>query len=411
MPPRQTTRPASWRAAFDPAGLVEQDDTRRSHRAPELRPITDAGEEVEQVARLGGADARTWPPERAEARAGEPDRAMELREVERGRRLPDAPAGLRHDRQRDASRRRLAGGRRATCRACSPPYISVRSRPIDRIVSLTSLPPPLVEPPSITSSRFAASLSDAISMRLHQPVEPAARRRWPVDPRERRDRDRELEGRRRGKGRSRVPRRRRSRGEVLDVDRRGAGEPRREPPDVATEAPRRGAAHGDAVAPHAEARRRARRCDPPVARGRRPFRRAGEARAAAARRRSRTAGSAERTLRDDPTVDAHDDTARARRGEPLHEAVRRLVRRRPLDRRRARWRWRRGREGHARTVAFRHRADPRAPRPRRVLRRGRGARGPVAPNESRSSSAATRAAAASSRRRTTSRGASASARR
>jgi len=45
-----------------------------------------------------------------------------------------------------------------------PPYISVRSSPIVRMVAFTIAPPPLEEPPRRTSSVFAASLSDGISI-------------------------------------------------------------------------------------------------------------------------------------------------------------------------------------------------------------------------------------------------------
>ena len=45
-----------------------------------------------------------------------------------------------------------------------PPYISVRSRPSERISVLTMLPPTLVEPPSETRALFAAALSEPISM-------------------------------------------------------------------------------------------------------------------------------------------------------------------------------------------------------------------------------------------------------
>jgi hypothetical protein len=76
---------------------------------PELPAVADVGEDVQQVARLGRADARAVTGERPESAAGQPDRAGEEREVGRGRGLADAPRRLVDDGHGDASGGDLAG--------------------------------------------------------------------------------------------------------------------------------------------------------------------------------------------------------------------------------------------------------------------------------------------------------------
>ena len=137
----------------DPARLVEHDDA-AAGRGSRVRACSAVARA--RAGRAGSAprprEARPWPAERAEARAREPDRAMELREVEGGRRLPDAPGRLRHDAQRNAASGELACAARATCRGCTRRTSPCARGRSSASSALTIAPPPLVEPPSETSA-------------------------------------------------------------------------------------------------------------------------------------------------------------------------------------------------------------------------------------------------------------------
>ena len=226
-------------------------------------------------------------------------------------------------------------------------------------------------------------------------------------------RDRELQGRRRGESRRRVPRSSAPGDEVLDVDAARPAEAAGEPRSRSARAPGRGEARRLEDRRAAAGRARARtRLDE-----RRPA-----PSTAVTRTQTILAGSSTRSENRVPRSGRSASTRSPRRTitrrvpggrRAGHEPERDLAGRGRDDRRR--------REGgcveHAlyssasdTGVALRD-ADRRPPRPRCVLRGGGGARASGAPRGGRSSSAATRAAAASSRRRTTSRGASGSTRR
>jgi len=71
---------------------------------------------------------------------------------------------------------RTLGIRDESVRVRYPPYIRVSVRPIDRMRSFTRYAPELVDPPSQTSSEFAAASSDGtiISWSNESRCEPGA---------------------------------------------------------------------------------------------------------------------------------------------------------------------------------------------------------------------------------------------
>ena len=147
-----------------------------------------------------------------------------------------------------AGRRRAAGCRSRDGSRSYPPYMSVSSSPIDAIRSVTACPPELVEPPSHTSSSFAASLSETTSIRRSTPssTSPAQGRRSARSSAA--TAIAELQRRRGGKLRPRVPGCAGTARQTRDVDARGARKPAAtaricglQPPVVVRRAQRRAA--------------------------------------------------------------------------------------------------------------------------------------------------------------------------
>ena len=392
----------------DPPGLVEHDDPGPAvGHPPELASGLRVSEQIEEVARLPRVEARAGPAERAEARAREPDRAMELGEVDRRRRLPHPPRRLRHDAEREAARRRLPDGLERRAEEIAAVHLGAfqADRAHQRVDE------------AATGARRAAERDEravgrgVVRADQHAPQEPVAATpgTWrAARAREVRHGDRQLEGRGRRERRARVPRRGLTRAEALDVDARRSGERGDETPHLALEA---------LVEPGLSEARPGRPGEPEHVPD-------GATRAAAAcvdgldadrhlaRREvhvERERACFEATLADDPTVDAHDDPRGSLGSSTADEAVRRLERHGTLDRRRRR-RSRRRLE-HDRTVAFAGacRSSP-ISTSTRSSPRWRSSRIPRCAR-SHSSSAAILVAVVSSRRRTTSRVATGSARR
>ena len=187
--------------AFDPAGLVQ----RRRHPAPvhhaaDLAAVAALREQIEQVARVGRRE-----PRRAARRAA-PGRALASQTARASParssavvRLPIAPVGLRVDAERDAAGGDSRVGRRRRADGVAAVHVGVDEP--DRPHQWRS------RAPSRRSSSLRSSAEPSSPPRCprrehppQQTVERRSRRRLPLGPRERGDRDRQLERRRRRQG-------------------------------------------------------------------------------------------------------------------------------------------------------------------------------------------------------------------
>src|SRR6188472_3879351 len=395
---------------IDPTCLVQDDRPGPAlHEAAELAAVAHVRQYVQEVARLCGADARAATRERAEPAPCQPDGAEQESEISRGGRLADAPRRLIDHVEGHAPGgdlpRRIEGG--------SEDVAAVHHgllQPDGTHHAVDEVP---------AAARRAAERDQQPVCRLvvrrvehpaQEAVDVASGPGWAVDPGEHRDRDRELERRSCGKRRARVPRGACTRTEILDVCsgraaeaageapnvplERGIGSQQadvrpcraRQPEDVPHRPPAATSCGVDGLDAHAHLPRRQIELEPELA--------AGEAQ-----------------LARDRAVHPDDHALRATCGPSLDDAVRHLVRSRPLDHGRRKCGCPRRGVDHGRTVALTApcRYSPiwiSTPsslpwRSSRIRRCGRG----------RSSSEVTRTVAGSSPPRTTSRGGSASARR
>ena len=225
-PPRQTTRPASWRAASTQPALwsTSDDASAAATTRPSLLRSRDVGEQVEEVTRLGGVE-----PPRAAGRAARArrSRARSRDGAARGRARSSpsrSPTRLLDDVQRHAARGELAG-RRVERRADDVAAVHLGSlepdRPHRRVDEVPAAARRAAEQDEQAVGRLvvrrdrASAASGGRGCAARAPGGPSARQQ--------RDGDRELQRRRGREGRPRVPRRACAGREVLDVRRRRPG--------------------------------------------------------------------------------------------------------------------------------------------------------------------------------------------
>ena len=115
--------PLSWRAELiQPALCSTWIAGEPPDATVDLAGVAYLGEEVEEVAGVGGREPRLACPQRPTAAAREPHRTEQAAEVVGGGPLPDSPARLAVDAERDSAREAAGGlrARRARSRRTSP---------------------------------------------------------------------------------------------------------------------------------------------------------------------------------------------------------------------------------------------------------------------------------------------------